>query len=154
MKCLIYYLELVWGTQKSRKTVQLLINMKEMWLDWWLALSCPSKCGGGKQRDQPKHLNFTNLTFNVLNVCYELTCLNVNDLNLSFPLFVSDSGIQRMMKTTSAKATRLAVIITMFSLSVSISIPAPRAGDMIREAAKPAVTSPYPRLLSEIIHKS
>ena len=79
--------------------------------------------------------------------------MNVNDLNLSFPLFVSDSGIQRMMKTTSAKATRLAVIITMFSLSVSISIPAPRAGDMIREAAKPAVTSPYPRLLSEIIHK-
>ena len=58
------------------------------------------------------------------------------------------------MKTTSAKATRLAVIITMFSLSVSISIPAPRAGDMIREAAKPAVTSPYPRLLSEIIKKS
>ena len=40
---------------------------------------------------------------------------------------------------TSANATRLAVMITMFSLSVSNSIPAPRAGDIIREAANPEI---------------
>ena len=43
------------------------------------------------------------------------------------------------MKRTSANATRLAVMITMFSLSVSNSIPAPRAGDIIREAANPEI---------------
>ena len=51
------------------------------------------------------------------------------------------------MNTTSSTAIKVATITTMVSLPVSISMPAPIAGEMMREAANPAVTAPYPRLL-------
>ena len=70
------------------------------------------------------------------------TCFSVSDLSFSLELVLRDSGTKNMMKTTSARATREAVMITHVSLPVNSSIPAPRAGDMMRDAANPAVTSP------------
>ena len=75
------------------------------------------------------------------------TCLNVSVLNFNLQLFVRDSGTKNRMKTTSARAIKVATMTTMVSLPVSISMPAPIAGDIIREAANPAVTAPHPRLL-------
>ena len=73
------------------------------------------------------------------------TCLNVRVLIPSFWLLGRDSGTTRMMKTTSRRATMVAKMTTIFSFSKYNSSPAPKAGDIIRDAAKPAVTRPYPR---------
>ena len=48
----------------------------------------------------------------------------------------------RIMKTTSRRATTVARMTTISSLPKYSSSPAPNAGDMIREAANPAVTRP------------
>ena len=87
--------------------------------------------------DQPAQKKFIT---SCLFIEYKMsTCLNVKALNFVLFILSNDSGTKMRMNMTSANATRLAVMITMFSLSVSNSIPAPRAGDIIREAANPEI---------------
>ena len=82
----------------------------------------------------------------------DLTCLKVRVLMPSFSLLGRDSGTIRMMNTTSRRATMVARMTTISSFSKYNSSPAPRAGEIIRDAAKPAVTRPYPseRLFSSV----